>query len=128
MKLKTILLSIAPVGLPLIALLAADQHSSVQELAEFVITATREPEPLFRKPPPPSASSLRSHSGGSPHLHIPRQILSQVPGVGVSVTNGEGHTRRHPSTLHHQPAVPVSGGRHRRASDRILQPQFPRPS
>lgn len=61
----------------------------VQELGEVVITATREPEPLKETP-----ASIGIVKGDSIRLTAPahpQQILGQVPGVAISVTNGEGH-------------------------------------
>jgi outer membrane receptor protein involved in Fe transport len=67
----------------------AQQADSIQELGEVVITATREPEPL--KETPASISVLKSESIKLTAPTHPQQILGQVPGVAISVTNGEGH-------------------------------------
>lgn len=61
----------------------------VEELEPVVITATREPEPL--KETPASISLLRPESIKLAAPNHPQQILGQVPGVAISVTNGEGH-------------------------------------
>jgi outer membrane cobalamin receptor len=62
---------------------------SVQELGELVITATREPELL--KETPASVSVLKADTIKLAAPSHPQQILGQVPGVAISVTNGEGH-------------------------------------
>ncbi len=58
-------------------------------MGELVITATREPEPL--KETPASVSVLRADTIKFAAPAHPQQILGQVPGVAISVTNGEGH-------------------------------------
>ncbi len=63
--------------------------SAVQELGELVITATREAEPL--KETPASVSILKPEAIKFAAPAHPQQILGQVPGVAISVTNGEGH-------------------------------------
>jgi outer membrane receptor protein involved in Fe transport len=90
MKIKTALLTFSPLGIPLIAAIAIDAAAPSQELAEVVITATREPELLKETPASIGVVSTESLKRAAP-AH-PQQILTQVPGVGVSVTNGEGHT------------------------------------
>jgi iron complex outermembrane receptor protein len=62
---------------------------SIEELEPVVITATREPEPL--KETPASISLLRPEAIKLAAPNHPQQILGQVPGVAISVTNGEGH-------------------------------------
>ena len=62
---------------------------NVQELGEVVITATREPELL--KETPASIGIIKADAIRLTAPAHPQQILSQVPGVAVSVTNGEGH-------------------------------------
>ena len=62
---------------------------SVQELGEVVITATLEPELL--KETPTSIGIIKADAIRLTAPAHPQQILSQVPGVAVSVTNGEGH-------------------------------------
>jgi len=90
MKFKNALLSLAPLSLPMLAAIAADKIAPQQELAEVVITATREPELL--KETPASIGVITSESLKLTAPAHPQQILTQIPGVGVSVTNGEGHT------------------------------------
>lgn len=90
MNLKNIALAMITVSTPFPALFAVEQTVAKQELAEFVITATREPEPLSETPASVGIITPDSLKLTAP-AH-PQQILSQVPGVGVSVTNGEGHT------------------------------------
>ncbi len=63
--------------------------SEVQELGELVITATREPELL--KETPASIGLIKTDAIRLTAPAHPQQILSQVPGVAISVTNGEGH-------------------------------------
>ncbi len=65
-------------------------RSSSSQLPTVVVSATRERAPLAEVPASIGVideTALRSV--GATH---PQQILSQVPGVAVSVTNGEGHT------------------------------------
>jgi iron complex outermembrane recepter protein len=90
MNFKNSFLSLIPVTIPVLAVLAVEQPSTPQELAEVVITATREPEPLSETPA--SVGILTPNSIKLTAPAHPQQILSQIPGVGVSVTNGEGHT------------------------------------
>jgi iron complex outermembrane receptor protein len=68
---------------------AIRQAAGVQELGEVVITATREPEPL--KETPASIGIIKAESIKLTGPAHPQQILGQVPGVAISVTNGEGH-------------------------------------
>jgi iron complex outermembrane recepter protein len=68
---------------------AKQPAEEVQELGEVVITATREAQPL--KETPASIGILKGEAirrAGPAH---PQQILGQIPGVAISVTNGEGH-------------------------------------
>ena len=86
-------LTVASLGAVVFAVEAAPQkpetEAAVQELGELVITATREPEPL--KETPASVSVLRADTIKFAAPSHPQQILGQVPGVAISVTNGEGH-------------------------------------
>jgi iron complex outermembrane receptor protein len=66
-----------------------EAEAPVQELGELVITATREAEPL--KETPASVSILKPEAIKFAAPAHPQQILGQVPGVAISVTNGEGH-------------------------------------
>jgi outer membrane receptor protein involved in Fe transport len=59
-------------------------------LATVVVSASREEELLSETPASIGVIGVDAVRGvGATH---PQQILSQVPGVAVSVTNGEGHT------------------------------------
>lgn len=83
-------LSLSALILPAIAEKPAPSAEPTQQLEEFVVTATREPEPLKETP-----ASISVVTGDSVKLAAPahpQQILGQVPGVSISVTNGEGHT------------------------------------
>jgi iron complex outermembrane receptor protein len=84
---------IASLGAAVFTVQAAPQkpeaESAVQELGELVITATREAEPL--KETPASVSVLKAETIKFAAPAHPQQILGQVPGVAISVTNGEGH-------------------------------------
>lgn len=86
-------LHVASLGVAVFAVQAAPQkpeaESAVQELGELVITATREPEPI--KETPASVSVLKADTIKFAAPSHPQQILGQVPGVAISVTNGEGH-------------------------------------
>jgi iron complex outermembrane receptor protein len=68
---------------------APEPKPSIQELEEVVITAAREAEPL--KETPASISVLKAEAIKFAAPSHPQQILGQVPGVAISVTNGEGH-------------------------------------
>ena len=59
-------------------------------LQEVVITGTREAEPLSQVPA--SVGVIRAEAIRQTAPTHPGQLLSQVPGVAVAVTNGEGHT------------------------------------
>jgi outer membrane receptor protein involved in Fe transport len=80
----------------LLAATAASAHaqSSAQreahELAPVTVTGTRERELLSETPASVGLIGDRAIRDTAP-TH-PQQILSQVPGVAVAVTNGEGHT------------------------------------
>ncbi len=56
----------------------------------MTITGTRERAPLFETPEAVGSIAAESIHDTAP-LH-PGQILGQIPGVAVAVTNGEGHT------------------------------------
>jgi len=68
---------------------SGQQSANVRELGEVVITATREAEPL--KETPASIGVIKPESIKLTAPAHPQQILGQVPGVALSVTNGEGH-------------------------------------
>jgi iron complex outermembrane receptor protein len=92
-NLKTIFSLAALISADALALQSAQESAgvrrAVEELDPVVITATREPELL--KETPASISLLRPESIKLAAPAHPQQILGQVPGVAVSVTNGEGH-------------------------------------
>ncbi len=94
---KTVLLS-AALGVSTLSLKASpiettsqptQQPANFQELGEVVITATREAEPL--KETPASIGVIKAEGIKLTAPAHPQQILGQVPGVAISVTNGEGH-------------------------------------
>lgn len=93
MNLKTYFPPAAVLSVSALAAQAAPQpiggERPVEELEPVVITATREPEPL--KETPASISLLRPDAIKIAAPNHPQQILGQVPGVAISVTNGEGH-------------------------------------
>jgi outer membrane cobalamin receptor len=60
------------------------------ELPELVVSGTREKESLAKTPA--SVGVIKEETVEAVKPTHPSQILSQVPGVAVSVTNGEGHT------------------------------------
>ncbi|PTY00134.1 TonB-dependent receptor [Opitutus sp. ER46] len=59
-------------------------------LAPMTVTGTRESAPLTETPAAIGIISAASIRETAP-MH-PAQLLSQIPGVAVAVTNGEGHT------------------------------------
>ena len=59
-------------------------------LEAMTVTGTRERAPLSRTPQSIGLLSTQAIQDTAP-LH-PAQLLGQIPGVGVAVTNGEGHT------------------------------------
>src|SRR3546814_370447 len=61
-----------------------------RQLAAVVVTATREARPLSETPISVGLIDAMEIQQNKP-TH-PAQIVSQVPGVAVAVTNGEGHT------------------------------------
>lgn len=66
-----------------------DPHDA-RQLATVTVTATREARPLSETPISVGMIDAMTISQDKPSH--PAQILSQVPGVAVAVTNGEGHT------------------------------------
>lgn len=63
---------------------------AITQLSAFTVTGTREKAPLAETPASIGAIESRIIRETAP-LH-PGQLLGQVPGVAVAVTNGEGHT------------------------------------
>jgi outer membrane receptor protein involved in Fe transport len=94
------LISIQPAGPKLATALAATLLAitafaqrpapPVTELAPLTVTGTREKALLSETPVSIGAITPESIRETAP-LH-PGQLLGQVPGVAVAVTNGEGHT------------------------------------
>lgn len=68
----------------------APAPGTITELSAVTVTGTREKALLVETPVSISAISADSVRDAAP-LH-PGQLLGQVPGVAVAVTNGEGHT------------------------------------
>jgi iron complex outermembrane recepter protein len=62
----------------------------VAQLSEVTVTGTREKAPLAETPVSIGTIATESIRQTRP-LH-PAQLLGQIPGVAVAVTNGEGHT------------------------------------
>jgi outer membrane cobalamin receptor len=81
-------------GLALAAPLAVAQTAApadpTQVLGAYTVTGTRERAPLRETPASVGLISTTSIRDTAP-LH-PGQLLGQVPGVAIAVTNGEGHT------------------------------------
>jgi outer membrane receptor protein involved in Fe transport len=76
-------------GAPLGAQMAAPP-AAVTELNSVIVTGTREQALLRETPVAVGAISSAAIQLAAP-LH-PGQLLGQIPGVAVAVTNGEGHT------------------------------------
>ena len=68
----------------------APSPSGVTALQPVTVTGTREKAPLAETPVSIGLISAESIRDTAP-LH-PGQLLGQIPGVAVAVTNGEGHT------------------------------------
>ena len=93
------LIKIGLLGINVIYLQAAEvqeQKTDVFEasresdrMPEVVVTATREAQPL--KETPASIGVIKAESIKFIAPAHPQQILGQIPGVAISVTNGEGH-------------------------------------
>src|SRR3569832_2497011 len=95
---KTLLLTCLAVNLSI--------TEAANRLDEVTVTGTREAERLAE--PPASVGTLSEQAirlVAPPH---PQQILGEIPGVAVGVTNGEGHT-----TAIRQPFAAGPGGRGR---------------
>ena len=74
----------------LLALSAGTAWGQSTALPEVSVTGTREKELIVETP-----ASIGVISGETIKLdrpNHPSQIMSQIPGVAVAVTNGEGHT------------------------------------
>ena len=71
---------------------ASDQETpeAPSALLDVTVTATREPESILRTPAAVGVITGETLRRTAP-AH-PSQVLNQVPGVAVAVTNGEGHT------------------------------------
>lgn len=70
--------------------LASIVHAEEAVMKEVSVTATREAEPLVETPA--SVGIIPADTIRQDKPTHPSQILGQVPGVAVAVTNGEGHT------------------------------------
>ncbi len=69
---------------------AAAWAEQVQQFEVMTVTGTREAESLLQTPASVGVIQPREIGFNAP-TH-PQQILGQIPGVAVAVTNGEGHT------------------------------------
>lgn len=67
----------------------ADQNKANDTLDDLTVTGTREASKISETPAAISVINQSEISLNKPSH--PQQLLSQVPGVGISVTNGEGH-------------------------------------
>uniref|UniRef100_UPI002FC71342 TonB-dependent receptor n=1 Tax=Aromatoleum sp. TaxID=2307007 RepID=UPI002FC71342 len=67
--------------------IAADAESILEEVT---VTATREAARLVETPA--SVGSVKGADLAADKPSHPAQVLSQIPGASVAVTNGEGHT------------------------------------
>jgi outer membrane receptor protein involved in Fe transport len=63
---------------------------SDERLPAVTVTGTREPQPLAETPAAVGVIGPRAVRQAAP-TH-PQQLLGQVPGVAIAVTNGEGHS------------------------------------
>lgn len=79
-----------PVAAPAASAQPASAVPPATELSSFTVTATRERAPLAETPVSIGALTPETLRETAP-LH-PGQVLGQIPGVAVAVTNGEGHT------------------------------------
>lgn len=68
----------------------SNAYAQERTLDTVIVSASREEELLSETPA--SIGVINEQSVRSVGATHPQQILSQVPGVAVSVTNGEGHT------------------------------------
>src|SRR5690606_22829850 len=65
-------------------------QEATELLPEGVVSGTREKEALAKTPA--SVGIIKNEAVEAVKPTHPAQIISQVPGAAVSVTNGEGHT------------------------------------
>ncbi|HEX9181603.1 MAG TPA: TonB-dependent receptor plug domain-containing protein, partial [Burkholderiales bacterium] len=72
------------------ALPAVARAEGTSVLQEVSVTATREAQPLVETPA--SVGIITGETIQEVRPTHPSQIMNQVPGVAVGVTNGEGHT------------------------------------
>ena len=85
----------AAVTIPLAALLnpalcASTAAAETEPLDEVVVTGTREEERLVETPV--SIGVVKGETLRLDRPTHPSQMMSQIPGAAVAVTNGEGHT------------------------------------
>jgi outer membrane receptor protein involved in Fe transport len=69
---------------------ASPAAAEIEPLDEVVVTGTREEEPLVETPV--SIGVVKGETLRLDRPTHPSQMMSQVPGAAVAVTNGEGHT------------------------------------
>lgn len=65
-------------------------HAAEARLPEVTVTGTREDAPLAATPA--AVGVIREDTVRAVRPTHPAQLLGQIPGVAVAVTNGEGHT------------------------------------
>jgi outer membrane receptor protein involved in Fe transport len=80
---KSILLAAAAASLPATAL-------AQQTLPEVSVTGTREAAPIAETPA--AVGVIKGETVRLDRPTHPAQVMGQIPGVAVAVTNGEGHT------------------------------------
>ena len=69
---------------------AANETQALSVLEEVTVTGTREPTPLSEVSE--SVGIIKKETIAFTAPAHPQQLLGQIPGVAVNVTNGEGHT------------------------------------
>lgn len=69
---------------------AANETQTLSALEEVTVTGTREPTPLSEVSE--SVGIIKKETITFTAPAHPQQLLGQIPGVTVNVTNGEGHT------------------------------------
>ena len=82
-------LGLALAAAPLAVAQTAAPADPTQVLGAYTVTGTRERAPLRETPASVGLISTTAIRDTAP-LH-PGQLLGQVPGVAIAVTNGEGH-------------------------------------
>ena len=74
----------------LLGMTAEWTHAAEARLPEVTVTGTRESAPLIATPA--AVGVIPEDTVRAVRPAHPAQLLGQIPGVGVAVTNGEGHT------------------------------------